>query len=320
MQTRTDSYERLSALLARTDDASLRALLTGTESTDGWGTHRVLDMHGAAVFAKTVPLTAREQAQPGSTGNLFGLPTFYSYGVGSGGFGVWRELAMHHKTTAWVLDGAIDTFPLLLHHRVLPISAPHKAMSRDELDEYVEYWDGSEEIRQFILARQAATHEVVFFLEHVPHVLRTWLGSDPDRIALATDAMARTTAFLRTRGVVHFDAHFGNILSDGERVFLTDFGLALDREFDLSQTERAFLDAHDHFDAGTFIRCLCHALRALGGDLPADTLATLRRYEPVSSAMDRVFAALRSGPKHAAAHDDDELAGLLSATGWPGVS
>lgn len=30
-----------------------------------------------------------------STANLFGLPTFYQYGVGSAGFGARRELAVH---------------------------------------------------------------------------------------------------------------------------------------------------------------------------------------------------------------------------------
>ena len=31
---------------------------------------------------------------------------------------------------------------------------------------------------------------------------------------------------MNTHGLVHFDAHFGNVLTDGRRLFVADFGLA----------------------------------------------------------------------------------------------
>ena len=57
-----------------------------------------------------------------STKNLYDLPTYYQYGVGSAGFGVFRELVANIKTTNWVLQGAIANFPLLYHARIIPFS------------------------------------------------------------------------------------------------------------------------------------------------------------------------------------------------------
>jgi hypothetical protein len=50
-----------------------------------------------------------------STKNLYSLPTYYNCGVGSAGFGVFRELVAHIKTTN--LDSQIETFPFTLVYR-----------------------------------------------------------------------------------------------------------------------------------------------------------------------------------------------------------
>ena len=65
-----------------------------------------------------------------------------------------------------------------------------------------------------------------------------------------------TITFLRKNGIIHFDVHFGNILTDGEKIYLTDFGLALDRRFNLSETERAFFRKNTHYDYGEFLSCV----------------------------------------------------------------
>jgi hypothetical protein len=165
------------------------------------------------VFVKQVPVTERE-LRPGnvrSTANLFGLPGFYQYGLGSAGFGAWRELAAHIMTTNWVLSGEHRAFALLYHWRVLP--------------------------------------GLVLFLEHVPQTLSAWMA-DQDLSAFArVDAqLADTTAFMREHGLVHFDAHFLNILTDGHGLYFSDFGLALSDRFDLTGQERAFLREHRCYD------------------------------------------------------------------------
>ena len=49
------------------------------------------------------------------------------------------------------------------------------------------------------------------------------------------------------KGIVHFDIHFGNVVSDGRRPYVVDFGLALDADFDLT-ARTAVLKSHSHYD------------------------------------------------------------------------
>jgi hypothetical protein len=44
---------------------------------------------------KRLRVTAREVEASSSTRNVYGLPLFYSYGVGSADFGAFREVAGH---------------------------------------------------------------------------------------------------------------------------------------------------------------------------------------------------------------------------------
>ncbi|WP_201844997.1 hypothetical protein [Myceligenerans indicum] len=70
----------------------------------------LLEVEGTPVFVKQVRLTDLERRPQNlhSTANLFDLPMFCHYGVGTiggPGFGAWRELAVHTMTTDWVLAG-----------------------------------------------------------------------------------------------------------------------------------------------------------------------------------------------------------------------
>ncbi len=71
-----------------------------------------------------MPLTDLEQLPQHfiSTANLFNLPLGYQYGVGSAGFGAWRELATHIMTINWVITGECANFPTMYHWRILPSS------------------------------------------------------------------------------------------------------------------------------------------------------------------------------------------------------
>jgi hypothetical protein len=85
----------------------------------------------------------------------------------------------------------------------------------------------------------------VLFLEHVPQTLAAWMADqDVSAFARVDAQLADTTAFMREHGLVHFDAHFLNILTDGHVLYFSDFGLALSDRFDLSDQERAFLREH----------------------------------------------------------------------------
>ncbi|MFF5114036.1 hypothetical protein [Streptosporangium sp. NPDC000509] len=77
------------------------------------GTTALLEIEGKPVFVKRVPLTDLERRPKniGSTANVFKLPAFCHYGLGSGsGFGAWRELAAHVMATGWVVGGRYEGF------------------------------------------------------------------------------------------------------------------------------------------------------------------------------------------------------------------
>src|SRR5205085_11111251 len=110
-----------------------------------------------------------------STRNLYDLPTFYNYGVGSAGFGVFRELLTHIKTTNWVRAGEIATFPLTYHYRIIPFSGPRAELDMERHQRYVAYWGESAGVGKYMLDRANANYELALFLEHIPHTLGPWL-------------------------------------------------------------------------------------------------------------------------------------------------
>ena len=107
-----------------------------------------------------------------------------------------------------------------------------------------------------MLDRRNASCQLILFLEYIPHVLRPWLLDNPDRIQWALDELRVTIDLLRKNGVIHFDVHYDNILTDGEHTYLTDFGLVLDRNYALREDEKVFFDAHTHYDYGEVLACL----------------------------------------------------------------
>ncbi len=133
MSERNRNHSEVSSLLTKLSDGVLIELLEAIEGKPGWGMTCSLRIEGHLSFVKLIPVTELELANLGSTRNLYDLPTVYNYGVGSAGFGAAREVAAHLKTTQWVLDGKIENFPLLYHHRVLPV--PAKTRKRDRRKE-----------------------------------------------------------------------------------------------------------------------------------------------------------------------------------------
>jgi hypothetical protein len=240
------------------------------------------------VFVKRVSLTDRETRPEHvrSTANLYGMPPFAHYGIDSAGFGVWRELAVHEMTTNWVLADRCASFPLMYHWRVLPGTGPVPGEYAD-VERAVALWDGSPAVRRRLESLVRATASVMLFLEYVPRTLSQWLT---DQVALgeaATDAAAAflerelraTVAFLGGQGLFHFDAHFGNILTDGQRLYLTDFGLATSTRFDLADAERAFLATNASHDGCHVMGQLVNALvtRLAGVSTWQERFAYIRR-------------------------------------------
>lgn len=287
-------YGDVSTALALLSDDQLGQLVATAQAIGSGvgGTSALLGIAGASVFVKRIPLTDLER-DPGnvmSTANLFGLPTFCQYGVvrlPAGGFGAWRELAANTMTTNWVLARQSQAFPLMYHWRVLP-GAPPLADELADIEGVVAYWGGSAAVRRRLHALAQASASVVLFLEYLPQNLDAWLTSQlaagPDAVAAGCAMVHRQLraeiTFMNANGLLHFDAHFRNILTDGRRLYLADLGLATSPRFDLSTDERDFLARNASHDACYVVRELLNwiVVKVVGIAAP-DTGGPVERYD-----------------------------------------
>ncbi|MFC4033214.1 protein kinase family protein [Streptomyces polygonati] len=318
---RVSAYAAAGARLSLLSDRRLAEAVAAAPSLGSGIGGRSAEMYveGIRVFVKRVPLTDIElrPEHARSTANLFDLPLFYQYGVGSAGFGAWRELATHIMTTSWVLRDEYAGFPLLYHWRVLPDSPPSGfADAFGGVEGAVAHWDGSPAVRRRLEAVRRSSFSLVLFLEHVPRTLDAWLGEARDATwrehggrspyQWVEDALLKGTEFMSKRGLVHFDAHFNNLLTDGRLVYFADFGLALSRDFELSPKEGAFLSDHLVYDRcyapghllrhhlpdglrggaehGTFLREWVAGHRPSG--VPGDIGAIIDRHAPHAIVLD----------------------------------
>lgn len=248
-----------------------------------------LQVAGTPVFVKLVALTDLERRSSSrSTANLFELPSWYQYGVGSAGFGAWREVRTHELATGWVLDGTAPYFPLLHHWRVVQL--PIKPLADEDLqniERAVEFWDGSVAVRRRLHALAGASAAVALFLEYVPFTLEHWFLAQAaaseeatlSACALVEDQLMPAIRCMASHGVTHFDAHFHNVLTDGDRVYVSDFGLAAATHYETTATERQFLERTAHHDlayaASELVNTLVTRCAAVQG--PAERNAYLRR-------------------------------------------
>jgi hypothetical protein len=256
IERRRQRYLKLSSQIAQIDNARLSTRFETAETSHGWGRNHVLELGSEKVFVKRIPVTDLEAENLFSTANHYSLPTYYNYGVGSAGFGPFRELVANIKTTNWVLAGEIATFPLLYHYRLVPFSGERAPVDMDRHRSYVEYWGGDENIGRYMLDRATANQELVLFLEYFPHVFKLWLQDHTNKLDQMVDELLESADFLRRRGIIHFDAHFHNVVTDGERPYLTDFGLVLDRSFALTKEEKDFFKKHVYYDYGKILFCI----------------------------------------------------------------
>lgn len=266
-QARLARYGNVATALTLLSDHRLGRLIAAAQpvSCGIGGTSALLNVGDIPVFVKRVPLTdvERDPRHVMSTANLLGLPAFCHYGVGSPGFGAWRELAANTMTTNWVLTGQVEAFPLMYHWRLLP-GAAALADEHADVEQVVAYWGGSPAVRQRLRALAEASASLVLFLEYIPHNLRDWLaqqlaaGHDAvtDACEMVERCLRADLAFMNANGLLHFDAHFGNILTDGRRLYLADLGLAASTRFDLAPDERDFVTQNLSHDA-------CHTVTEL---------------------------------------------------------
>lgn len=347
---RLKTYSHISTELACLSDKRLSDTLVKAKPLhSGIGGKSVLLTIGETpIFVKKIPLTDLERQPENilSTANLFDLPLCYQYGIGSAGFSAWRELAAHIMTTNWVISGECPNFPMMYHWRVLPTSKlePMNAEQVESLERDVKYWENSSAIRKRLEAIHHASAHVVLFLEYVPETLYEWLGAQisvggktaESAVSFVEENLKTTNDFMNSRGLLHFDAHFENILTDGKRIYLSDFGLALSSQFGLSNTETDFLNTHRSYDpcssAVNLLHCIVTTLfgkddwevrlqeylEGERGELSPPLAAIIKRYSPIAFAMDEFYQKLQKETK-SAPYPAACLEGLLAAIDREGV-
>tara|TARA_R110000868_G_scaffold180024_2_gene420525 strand:- start:1705 stop:2676 length:972 start_codon:yes stop_codon:yes gene_type:complete len=227
------------------------------------GSSQKIKFKNDLVFVKKIPVSNFELSyiDSMSTANIFNLPMYYHYGVGSLGFSVWRELETHLLTTKWVLNGDCMNFPVLYHWRLIPDDKPKIDFSYwKDLDDYLNYWGNNHEINNRANLLINAKHSLIIFLEFFPKNLSNAmienknLNEEDTLIFLETvnNDIEKTLKFLSSKSFVHFDVHFENIVTDDKNFYISDFGLALTDSFELSKVEKNFLNDHKNFDYGSY--------------------------------------------------------------------
>ena len=260
MKKRRELYFELNSKISSLSNKELGRLLAKNKISEGWGSNYIVNEFGSTFFAKKIPLTKLESENMFCTKNIYGLPLYYNYGVGSAGFGAFRELNLHIKTTNWVLNGEIENFPLMYHYRIIPKEKNKTKINLKRHKDYVSYWNNSTAVDKYIRERKSAPYEIVVFLEFFPHTFNNWFSHNTEKVNFLSRDMFKIFDFLKKKGVIHFDAHFGNILSDGKKPYLCDFGLGLDLEFCHTKREKDFFKKHINYDYCEYIGCVANHL------------------------------------------------------------
>jgi hypothetical protein len=285
------------------------------------GNSALISINDMPIFIKQIPLTDLEKQPENfrSTANIFDLPLWYQYGIGSAGFGAWRELATHILTTNWVITAECPNFPILYHWRILPTNPTDVNIAEwGDMDKYSAYWENASTIRKRMEDLNNASTHITLFLEYIPQNLQEWLSAQiiknddtaASAIAFVNDNLKKTNGFMKKNNLIHFDSHFKNILTDGSLLYFSDFGLALSSKFELTAAEKKFFNLHKNYDecyaSVNLLRCiirilfgkeawetrLCEFLDGKQGELPPAIALLIRHHAPIALAMDEFFQKL----------------------------
>lgn len=238
------SFDSMSTGLGYLTNSEIITIFKKGAQAGGWSDNAITTFNGRKLFMKFLALPALELQNPYNTGNLYHLPLELNmHGMG---INVWRELLVLLKTTNWVLSGRIHNFPLLYHYRI--IKRKSKSLYRKDILEYAEKtWNHKPQVIRRTEDVFRSQYSILVCIEYIGPGIVRWLNSKK-RLSLYYSQSKRILNFLREEGVLLFDNHAGNILTDSDdNIYYTDFGLVLDREFNLTLPERRFFQNHITF-------------------------------------------------------------------------
>lgn len=233
-------------ILKLIDYSELKSIGTGGES-------RKIIINNQYVFIKVIPIGDKEKDKF-STKNIYNLPLSYSYGFGSFGFTVWREVIAHKIVNKFVKNHNIPYFPLMHHYRLIKYKVKIKNIENN-ISALEARWCNDNKIKKRIYDYLSSSYAVVLFLEYFPQTLGNKLlesVNDLDKfdnefkklVPIAFDAVEK----MNQRGFFHFDLHLDNILTDGQLIYIIDLALTKAPIYDLAKNEQEFLISHKNFD------------------------------------------------------------------------
>lgn len=251
-------YESVNKL-AYLSDQSIKKLISSKVKEPKykkWGITLTITIKGTKYFVKIIPVAELFTENQYDSKNLYNLPAHYNYGFGSAGINPWRELMMHIKTTNFVLENQCENFPLMYHHRIIDYN--HNDMIETGLDEnLMAKWDNDKNIENYLKARSESKYKIVLFLEYIPHVLGEYVQKHMELTESFYKQANKIIDFLHDNQIHHNDAHNYNYLVDDNNIlYLTDFGLVLDKDFDLDKDEIEFWNNNKKLDYYYLIDCI----------------------------------------------------------------
>ena len=252
IELRKNKYNTLNEKLSYLSNNSIKMMIRPDKNDENikWGLTKIFDFNKQKIFIKAIPIAklfAKDENHLNSA-NLYKLPAFYHYGIGSAGINPWRELLLHIKTTNYVLTDKFHNFPILYHYRVVEDDNNDNIKS-GLTEKLLNRWDNNKNIIKYLKDRSKSKYKIVLFLEYIPYVGRQYLLEKPDFIKPFHEATKKIVTFMNKNGILHCDSHLANyIIDDKENVYITDFGLSLDKEFDLDKGEKRFMKMNKKLD------------------------------------------------------------------------
>ncbi len=239
---RFETYNKISGKLIVLPDDEIDKITNPNAESEKikWGVYGTIKIDGINVFYKKIPLSDMFASNQFNTSNLYKIPVNCNYGFGTAGVNPWRELITHIKTSNWVLTKQIENFPLLYHYRIVFDS---KKNFETGLSEDLKARFNYPEYHKYLEERANANYKVVMFLEYIPHMLYKIIENNKDYVKTFFPESKKILDFLESNGVLHLDTHWGNYLVDETgKLYLTDFGLVLDKNYELDPNEIIFME------------------------------------------------------------------------------
>lgn len=212
------------------------------------GINKIYKFNNTNIFIKAIPIAKLFIENRFDTKNLYDIPAYYNYGFGSAGVNPWRELLLHIKTSNFVLMKKCDFFPLLYHYRIIKDDDNRNIASL--MDERIlKKWNNNKNIIKYLQDRIHSKFKIVLFLEYIPNVSYKYLEQNPYFVESFYKQTKNIISFINKNGILHNDAHLGNFLvDDNKKVYLSDFGLSLDDDFNLDNNEKKFKQMNNKLD------------------------------------------------------------------------